>query len=280
MHNLSHDLLDPRLAASGGDGASPMTDAHSLAQHQRKLRAFRTDETGLSFASLALFAEPLFDLYDLDPAAAFDLFEHPDDADEATVAVLEAARVLWAYLSLPPKARAARHDALAAFLLGPDPEPGDEADLDRLLDAAETHWDALTPDDVALAEGVDAETLGFDALLAHPAFAHAAEDHTAEGAAEHPDEPTYGPNRLGEMEARALFAQPLLEDETDLDALDAAMERADEYWTLAHLRGPKREAHLDEIVEAFAADEAGAAALRAEAERMAERFGSLFPEQA
>lgn len=250
-----------------------MTDVHTLlAQHERKVRALSQDETGISFASLALFAEPLFDLYDLDPAAAFEVMARPEEADETTVAVLEAARVLWAYFSLPSKERTKRYNALAEFLLGPHAEPEDEADFDRLLDTVETHWNALTPEDHALAESVNAETLDFDALLAHPAFAH---DHE-----EQPVERTYGPNRLNEMDARALFAQPLLEGETDLDALDDAMDRAAEYWTLAQHPGPEREAYLDEIISVFAIDEAEAATIRAEARQMIDRFQALFPEQA
>ncbi len=268
MPDLSHALLDPRREAAGGDGAFAMTDP-DLAAHDRKVRALSQDETGISFASLALFAEPLFDLYDLDPAAAFEVLGGAE-ADEATAAVLEAARVLWAYFALPPQERATRYASLTEFLLGPEAGPEDEADLDRLLDAAEAHWDALSPEDHALAEAVDAETLGFDALLAHPAFAHA---H-----AEPPAEQAYGPNRLNELDARALFAQPLLEDAADPDALDDALDKADEYWTLARLRGPERDAYLGQIIEVFAVNEAEAAAVRAEAERMTERFRSLFPE--
>ncbi len=259
-------------SVAGGDGASALTDAHLLlALHQRKVRALVDGETGVRFESLALFADPLFELYDLDPMAAFELRAHPDDADEATVAVMEAARLLWAFFSLPMKERADRHDALAAFLLGPGATPEDEADFDALLDAVETHWDALASEDIALAEDVEAETLDFDALLDYPAFAHPAIEHAVER--------TYGPDHLSEMEARALFAQPLLEQEDDPDALDAAMERADDYWTLAQLRGLERDAFLDEFVEANALDADEAEAIRAEAGRMLARFQSLFPNQ-
>ena len=172
MPDFPDELLDPAYDTVGGDGASAMPDLDfRLADHQRKVRALSQDETGVSFASLALFAEPLFDHYDLDPSAAFEVMADPEAADEVTVAVLETARVLWAYFSLSPKERAARHGALAASLLGPEAAPEDELDLDILLDTVEAHWDALTPEDHALAEAVEAETLGFDALLAHPAFA-------------------------------------------------------------------------------------------------------------
>jgi hypothetical protein len=81
---------------------------------------------------------------------------------------------------------------------------------------------------------------------------------------------------MSEMEARALFAQPLLEQETDPDELEEVMERADDYWTLAQLQGLEREAYLTEIVEANAIDADEAAAIRAEAEQMIARFQQLF----
>ena len=268
--DASHPLFAP---STGGDGASALTDAHLLlAQHQRKMRALLDNETGVRFESLALFADPLFELYDLDAGAAFELHANPDDADETTVAVMEAARLLWAYFSLPERERDARRGALTHFLAGPDATPEDEADLDALLEAVESHWNTLAEEDVALAEDVEAQTLDFDALLEHPAFALPAVDR--------PGERPYGPDRLSEMEARALFAQPLLERVDDPDTLEATMERADDYWTLAQLQGLERDASLDEIVEANAIDADEATAIRAEAERMLLRFQTLFPERA
>lgn len=273
MHDFTDEPLRPDFATpTGGDGASALTDAHVLlAQHQRKVRALTTNETGIRFESLALFAEPLFDLYDLDPAAAFELHQRPDEADEATIAVMEAARVLWAYFSLSEADRDARHPALAEFLLGPAATPEDEADLDMLLDTVASHWDALAPEDLVLAEDDEHPVLDFDALLAHPAFAHAEGGQSTHR--------TYGPEQLSEMEARALFAQPLLERLADPDAFDSAMERADEYWTLAQLHGVEREAYLDELLEALALDEAEAERLRDEAAEMVARFQTLFPER-
>lgn len=265
------DFLPNFAPSSGGDGASALTDAHVLlAQHQRKVRTLVSNETGIRFESLALFAQPLFDLYDLDAAAAFELLANPDEADEATIAVMEAARLLWAYFSLPPTQRAARHGALAEFLLGPGATEEDEDDLDRLLDTVESHWEALTPEDLELAADDEHPVLDFDALLAHPAFV------PPEGAPA--TQRTYGADQLSEMEARALFAQPLLEALDDPDEFDAAMERADEYWTLAQLRGVEREAYLHDLVDALAVDAAEAEQIRAEAERMVARFQALFPD--
>ena len=272
MHDLFDDAFLPDFAPAGGDGASAPTDEHALAaQHERKVRALAEDETGLRFTSLALFAQPLFELYELDPAEAFALHAAPDTADETTVAVLEAARVLWAYFSLDAAGRAEHRPALADFLLGPAPGDEDMADFDVMLDTMEGHWDLLTPEDLDLARSDTHDLLAFDALLAHPAFHHEVASHP---------EPTYGAEGLGEMEARALFAQPLLERLDDPDDLDLAMERADEYWALAQLHGVAYEARLDEFVDAFALSADEGVQLRAEAEAMRARFRSLFPEHA
>ncbi|MDX1530728.1 MAG: hypothetical protein R3362_04310 [Rhodothermales bacterium] len=252
---------------AGGNGAASRADADRYrAQHERKVHALTSGETGVSFESLVLFAEPVFSHYGLDPAEAFAL----DPADEATVAVLETARLLWAYFALDPEERAPLRPRLAEHLLGPHRDVEDEADFDALLDAAEEQWAMLTPEERELA-ATDHASLDLPALLEHDAFAVAhADSNTA----------TYGPDRLGELEAQALFAQPLFAEVSDPDELEAAMERANEYWTLAHLHGPEREQYLDAYVEAVALDRDEAAALRAEAERMTRRFYELFPERA
>lgn len=268
MRDSSEHFLPDFAASTGGDGAEALSDADALAaQHHRKVRALARDETGLHFASLVLFAQPLFELYELDATEAFGLQASPDDADEATVAVLEAARVLWAYFSLNEDERDDAHDALAAFLLGPSAADEDQDDLDELLSEMETHWDAMMPEDHELAANPEHDLLDLDALLAHPAFA------VAPGGGER----TFGPEGLSEMEARALFAQPLLEALDDPDDLDAAMERADEYWTLAQLRGVEHDAYVEEIVDAFAVSADEATQFRTEAKAMTTRFKALFP---
>ena len=273
MLDLYDDFLPDFAAPTGGDGASAPADAQvMLAQHQRKVQALADGETGLRFESLALFAQPLFDLYDLDASEAFAVCTAPDDADETTIAVLEAARVLWAYFALDADARTEQRDALEDFLLGPAATDEDVADLDMLLDTMEEHWDLLTPEDLELAAHDAHPTLDFEALLAHPAFVQPEPSPALQ--------PTYGPEGLTEMEARALFAQPLLERLDDPDDLDAAMERADEYWSLAQRRGVEYDSRLDVLVDALALSADEATQIRAEAEAMTERFRSLFPEQA
>ena len=265
------DALDPETVAAL-DGAA--ADAFA----QRKARLARTlvdGETGVQFEALALFAEPLFALYDLDAAAAFRLRTEPDAVADDAVALLETARVLWAFFSMPPQERAHKRQALAAQLVGEDPTEEDWVDLDGLLGTVEVHWQALLPEEREAAQTTGHPTLAFDDLLHHPAFRVGLEADDATHAG-------FGADGLSEVEARALFAQPLLDDPAtiaDADAFEAALARADDYWALA-----RSSADPDADARAFAqehgASEDEAERLRAEARAMIDRYRELFPEHA
>ncbi len=257
--------LDPDALALV-DGASADVFAARKAELTRILVG---GETGVAFASLALFAEPLFSLYDLDAEDAFRLATEPEATADDTVALLETARVLWAFFSMPAAERSHKRQALAAQLVGEDPSEEDWLSLDGLLDAVLVHWKALLPDEIAAAEQTGHPTLDFDDLLHHPAFRVGTEATDATHAG-------FGPDGLSEVEARALFAQPLLDaahPEAD-DAFEEALARADDYWHLATTAGPDAAA----AGRAFARQSPGTSA--AEAEAMIERFRALFPEHA
>lgn len=266
------DALPPDTLAAL-DGAA----ADAFAQRKARLAEALVDgETGVQFEAVALFAEPLFSLYDLDVAAAFRLRTDPDAVPDDAVALLETARVLWAFFSMPPAERAHKRQALAAQLVGEDPSEDDWVDLDGLVDTAEIHWQALLPEEVEAAEQTGHPTLGFDALLHHPAFRVGAEADDATHAG-------FGAGGLSEVEARALFAQPLLDDpETmaDADAFEEALARADAYWALATSPG----ADSDAAVRAFAREHASSPeeveAIEKEARAMIGRYRELFPEHA
>ena len=248
------------------DGAS----AGQLARRRARLvETLVSGATGVEFSALALFAEPLFSLYELDPADAFRLAAEPDAVADDAVALLETARVLWAFLSLPTAEQAHERQALAAQLVGEDPTDDDWVGLDGLIETANIHWKALLPDEIEAAQATGHDTLSFSELLAHPAFHLGGDADEAHGG--------YGEGDLSEIEARALFAQPLLEaagDLTDEAAFETALERADGYWALAH-----RDDLSDEAYSAFARAHAGdgdPAAVEAEARAMVARYRELF----
>lgn len=233
-------------------------------------RVLVSGETGVAFASVALFAEPMFQMYEMDPAEAFAIANDPSNADPELITVLSTARLLWAFFSLPPSERSHKRSMLAAHLVGDHPNEEDWLEIEGLLEAVEPYWSAMLPDEILAAQTNGYVTLGFDDLLAHPAFQ----------LSEQPTDLTYGPDSLSEIEARALFAQPLLEDPAvliDADAFERAMERANAYWTIASLPGADRESMLSDLPAKFADGEGLPDAIRAEADKMIERFHKLFP---
>ncbi|MDX1418600.1 MAG: hypothetical protein R3181_01420 [Rubricoccaceae bacterium] len=252
--------------APGAGPAMPMASAVSA-------HLLVEGRTGVSYDALVLFAEPLFEQYGLDLADAFALKADPRAADPEVLAVLEAARVLWAFFSLPLAERARRRNALAAQLVGPAPSEDDWLDIEALLDAMSPYWKAMLPEEIARAEATGHPTLDFDALLAHPAF-HLDGDHGPRA---------YGPDALSEIEARALFAQPLLDDPstlTDPEAFEDAMERINAYWALAQIPAADRESALRDASGALAGHGGDLGDVEREARRMVERFHVLFPEHA
>ena len=248
--------LDLGLNASAGDALA--------ARKTRLAEALVSGETGVQYDALALFAEPLFTLYDLDPAEAFSLRAAAAEADEEVVALLETARVLWAFFSLPPAERTHRRPALAAQLVGENATEDDWQSLDALLDTAEIHWQALLPDEIDAAQATGHPPLAFDALLRHPVF-QIGDAESAAGA------PGFGPDALSDIEARALFAQALLDTAADdPDAFEDTLARADAYWAIAQSDRPDAE------LAAFAERQPDADATLAEGRQMLSRFSELF----
>ncbi len=267
--------LDPSALPDGDFGdafdALPALDlsldadgpaAEALSERKTRLAsALVTGETGVQYEALALFAEPLFSLYEHDPSEAFALRGNPEEADDEAVALLEMARVLWAFFSMPPPERAHKRPALAAQLVGDDPTDEDWLSLDALMDAAEIHWQALLPEEIAAAQATGHPTLDFEALLQHPAFHLGTEDIAS----------VFGPESLSDAEARALFAQSMLDDAgPDIDAFEDALARADTYWDIAQQPDP------DDALESFANEQPDPGVIRAEGRIMLERYRQLF----
>ena len=263
---LPSDLDPATLAALDGAAADAFATRKS-----RLARVLSHGETGVQYESLALFAEPLFSLYELDAADAFRLRDDPATVPDDAVALMETARVMWAFFSLPHSTRAHKRQALAAQLVGEDPSEEDWINLDGLIETLEIHWQALLPEEIEAAQQTDHPTLDFDALLHHPAFRVTDEEHDATHAG-------YGPNGLTEVEARALFAQPLIEDPEvliDPDAFDAALGQADLYWSLAQ----STDGDPKEAARTFAREhsaERDLSEVEHEAARMIERYRELF----
>lgn len=250
---------------SSADGSFGARDDAFETRRKRIIEVLVSGETGVQYHALALFAEPLFTLYDLDPTEAFALMTTPEKAGDESVALMETARVLWAFFSLPTASRAHRRQALVEQLVGGEAEEDDMMGLEGVIEAAEVHWQALLPEEIEMAQETEHPTLAFDDLLHHPAFRVADDPDPAHAG--------YGGGELSETEARALFAQPLLEAPEvmlDADAFDSALERADAYWEAAS-SGATPEAVARQL-----ADEGDGNV--EEAREMLTRYAELFPE--
>lgn len=269
--------LDGGFSTTDPANSDADTPASPLEARREHLTAALLDgETGVQFESLVLFAEPLFSQYGLDIAEAFEMRTDTKAVSDEALALLETARMLWAFFSLPPAERAPRRPALTEQLIGASPTEEERLDLATLLNTAEVHWQALLPTEIEAAQKTGHRTLDFDALREHPAFRMGEPGEPASAVG-------FGPTGLSEAEARALFAQPLLEDPdvlTDPDAFETALSRAEAYWTLiCSLNG-----NVDEDIRRFARREAASKeeqkAVEREAHDMLNRFRELFPEAA
>ena len=255
-------------------GAPSPADPGAEARRRALARALAHGETGVPLTPLLQLSLPLMALYGLDADDVLALTDQPDTAPPDAVALLEAARLLWAFLSLPESEQAAAIGPLLEHLGGAEPDADGWEVVHELIETTQPAWDALGGREGAAARAPDA--LAFDALLAHPAFS----DHAAlpgHSAGDAPAAGGYGANGLSEVEARALFAQPLLDDPAvlaDPDAFEAALERADAYWEIALLSARER------ALAAFVRREGGSAAererIQAEGQLMLDRFDGLF----
>ena len=262
------DDLDAPFTA-GGDGVAA-EDPHADARRRALALALVDGSTGVPFEALLRLALPLVALYGLDAADVRTVMERPEDAGADAVALLEATRLLWAFLSLPETEQAGAIGPLLEHLGGAEPDADGWEVVHELIETTQPAWDAIGGAGGAAALAPDA--LSFEELLVHPAFSDHAPSPTTGGGG-------YGTAGLGEVEARALFAQPLLDDPevlADPDAFEAALARADAYWTIA--TQPSRV----QALAAFVRRETGSAAererLAAEGGRMLDRFDTLFPE--
>ncbi len=267
---LDFDDLDPFSAFEPEeDGFEPLLDP---ASDTVAIRALVSGETGVSYDAIVLFAEPMFDLYGMEAGEAFALGHDSSAADPEMITVLSTSRVLWAFFSLPREVRAHKLSLLAAHLVGDHPTEEDWLEIEGLLEASEPYWSAMLPEEIRAAENTNHPTLSFDELLSHPAFQ----------LSEETDALSFGPESLSEIEARALFAQPLLDDPdvlADPDAVEAAIERANAYWHLATLPESNQKDALADIIRQFSRGDGSPDAIRAEANNMVDRFHTLFPKR-
>lgn len=240
------------------------------------IEAYVTGESGIRFEALARFAGPLFDLFDVTWRA--DAATEPAARDEeelsTMIAVLDTARLLWAYFGLDEEESVKWLPELEDALLGTGAGDEERTNLLVLLSLLEEHWHSFTETDRVDALQIPGYVLPkFEELL----DAYSDDEHRlpSQGPS------TYGPADLTLPEALAAFAEPLLHDtsvETEPERVQERMERAQAYWDLATAAPNDFDVQLERIVSTFAQDDVDERTIRDEAKEMVARFRTLFPE--
>ena len=236
-----------------------MRSDKQLQNLESALQAYLDGRTGVRYEILVEFAEPLFYLFELDLRSASRVPKARRlDELSTLLALLDTARLFWAYFQLPESAAVDALPELRQALLGPKAGADERRGLaDLLAELGQRCAQLRCPDEPE--SGTPGYSLpAFDELL--KAYGSAAEPPGSE-----PD-------------ALALFARPLFEavDVQDTGAVEDAFARAQAYWDLAHLRGEEYERQLQEIARRFAGLDRNSEDVRREAEQMAVRFRSLF----
>lgn len=247
-------------------------DRSDIADLQRGILAYLEGKTGIRYEPLVRFAEPLFQLYDLDiRSAGRSGADRRSDEMATLLAILDTARLFWAYFLLDEIESVERIENLRRVFLGPRPSREDDSSLVELLQVLEDQWNEIGQTRIRSA-GVEGYALpSFDELLAEYDARHGLE-FSSNGQV---------PPQLSESpETLAAFAQPLLEsiDAEDPELLDDAMARAQAYWELAQMTGEAYEQRLTSLARRFSDSNRSVAKVRIEAERMSTRFRSLFSE--
>lgn len=266
-------MTDRRGPENLNDPGRSQRELHAL---REALDVFVSGRSGLRFELLARFAGPLFDLYEVDwrsedPAAA------SRDRDELStmLAVLETARLLWAFFQLDEEKSLQMLPELEDALLGRGAGDEERSNVLVLLSLMEGHWQQLTASEPAEGESVPGYALpAFDRLL----------DEYLGRSPEMPvsDRSPVGSDESDLPEALALFAQPLLEApgvQGDPNALERQVALAQAYWELALAPSEEYEMELARIFDAFAGTASERDAIRQEAAEMMQRYRRLFPER-
>lgn len=241
------------------------------------LEDYLNGRSGISFEVLTSFAEPLFDLYELDPRSNKDMGKEARSASEMALmlAVLETARLFWAYFLLEQDVSERFLPDFEARLIGDQASEDERMDFLELIGIMAEHWDSFGPDQRKAAVVPGHPLPPFNRLLDEYGVLHSSDATVAVS-------PRYGPDKLELPEALALFARPLLDDPEiieDPDLLEETLARAHAYWDLAQTSSSEYKYRLASIISTFARDENDSKRIKKEARFMVERFLQLFPEQ-
>lgn len=248
---------------------SMMSPPSSAADLRRTLDAYLDGAAGIRFDLLASFAEPLFDLYQVDLRSTLSRNRERRDAEELTglIAVLETARLFWAFFLLDQQERSEQLDQLQARLVGTELDAEERRSFLELLALMQQQWDTLDA-----GGGEEATASGYRL----PPFERLLNEYRSLG---RPTGTGYGDDDLEPAEALALFARPLVEKASaqgDVEELEAAMERAGAYWDLAQAEPDEYIRQLQTLKRHLASTPEEERRIEEEAAAMTARYTELF----
>lgn len=245
---------------------------------RKALDVYVSGRSGIRFDALMRFAGPLFDLYEVDwrAGSGTDALSRDEEELSTMLALLDTARLLWAFFSLDDEENLEALPEVEDALVGRTAGDEERSNLLVLLSLLEEHWQSFASDERSIAVDTPGYVLpDFELLLAE--YEGRLHRLPARRTAR------FGPDDLELPEALAVFAKPLLQDpaiEGDPDLLEERVERAQAYWDLATVPKSQFDDQLQHIVETFASNQEEQSAIRDEAQRMVARFKKLFPDLA
>ena len=248
---------------------SSSSEQTTLPLLRRHLNVYLDGASGVPYETLVEFAEPLFELFEIDPRAA-SLRGAERQADELAtmLSTLDLARLFWAYFLLEAEDVNRARDQLRNVLLDAPPSPDDLIALDELLEILADRWFALAKN------AVDAGSSGY----ALPPFGELLEAYAQQQGTPSSYAPSAADTSTDRPDALATFARPLFEaaNPDDPASIDDALARAQAYWDLAQTPESEYRQKLARIARRFSNPDRSPDVVRSEADAMRRRFHQLF----
>lgn len=242
-------------------------DDTGLSILRQNLESYLEGATGVEYEDLVSFAEPLFDLFDLDLRSARCNAEEREAEETATLlSLLDLARLFWAYFLLDESQSESAQQELSHALLGANPSQEDIIALVQLIEMLEDQW-------LSLPSNGSPSTTGY----ALPPFSELLRDYVRTRGSHSQDSEGQGA-RSDLPDVLASFARPLFEAANldDPSEIDDALARAQAYWELAQTTGNAYEQRLSRLARRFATSVRSEEEIRQEALAMTRRFRDLF----
>lgn len=213
------------------------------------------ESSGIRFQLLARFAQPMLELFDVEPHHWSLPESVPDDDQllEVYSSALAAAEMFWSYFTLDVEMRKRFLPELKSYFIGATPVPHEEADFLLLVDCMRTEWEKISTENGFVLDRANAMKV--------------LRSETAEN------------SQAPDLETLALFGEPLMDDPAlleDPDRLGEIMTLVNDYWNLARADAASYPVMLKHIVQKHGHSAAERKKLTVQAQQMVARYRKLF----